>query len=37
MERRRIDRDRKGGYRLRLPVEERQLLRSLPAQLAEVL
>jgi len=35
--RRRIERDRKGGYRLRLPVEERELLRTLPAQLREVL
>ena len=34
---RRIERDRKGGYRLRLPTEERELLRSLPVQLAEVL
>jgi hypothetical protein len=34
---RRIERDRKGGYRLRLPAEERELLRSLPAQLREVL
>ncbi len=34
---RRIDRDRKGGFRLRLPVEERELLRSLPVQLGEVL
>jgi hypothetical protein len=34
---RRIQRDRKGGYRLRLPAEERELLRSLPAQLREVL
>ena len=33
----RIQRDRKGGYRLRLPAEERELLRSLPAQLREVL
>jgi hypothetical protein len=33
----RIERDRKGGYRLRLPAEERELLRSLPAQLREVL
>ena len=37
MPRRRIERDRKGGYRLRLPVEERELLRTLPAQLREVL
>jgi hypothetical protein len=34
---RRIQRDRKGGYRLRLPAEERELLRSLPSQLREVL
>jgi hypothetical protein len=34
---RRIQRDRKGGYRLRLPAEERELLRSLPAQLREVM
>ena len=34
---RRIQRDRKGGYRLRLPPEERALLASLPAQLREVL
>ena len=34
---RRIQRDRKGGYRLQLPAEERELLRSLPAQLREVL
>ena len=33
----RIERDRKGGYRLRLPPEERELLRSLPAQLHDVL
>ena len=33
----RIQRDRKGGYRLRLPAEERELLRSLPTQLREVL
>jgi len=33
----RIERDRKGGYRLRLPAEERELLRSLPAQLRDVL
>lgn len=33
----RIERDRSGGYRLRLPVEERELLRSLPAQLRKVL
>ena len=34
---RRIARDRNGGYRLRLPAEERELLRSLPGQLSEVL
>ena len=34
---RRIQRDRKGGYRVRLPPEERALLRSLPAQLREVM
>lgn len=34
---RRIERDRKGGYRLRLPREERELLASLPRQLREVL
>jgi hypothetical protein len=34
---RRIERDRKGGYRLRLPAEERELLRSLPGQLRDVL
>lgn len=34
---RRIQRDRKGGYRLRLPPEERELLRSLPGQLREVM
>jgi hypothetical protein len=33
----RIQRDRKGGYRLQLPAEERELLRSLPGQLREVL
>jgi hypothetical protein len=33
----RIERDREGGYRLRLPTDERELLRSLPAQLREVL
>jgi hypothetical protein len=37
MARLRIERDRKGGYRLRLPAEERDLLASLPAQLANVL
>lgn len=34
---RRIQRDRKGGYRLRLPPEERELLRSLPGQLREIM
>jgi len=34
---RRIQRDRKGGYRLRLPEEERALLRSLPDQLRDVM
>jgi hypothetical protein len=34
---RRIQRDRKGGYRLRLPNEERELLRSLPDQLRDVM
>ena len=34
---RRIQRDRNGGYLLRLPPEERELLRSLPAQLREVM
>jgi hypothetical protein len=34
---RRIKRTRKGVYQLRLPPEERQLLRDLPAQLREVL
>jgi len=33
----RIERDRAGGYRLRLPPEERELLRSLPGQLRELL
>jgi len=37
MPHRRIDRDRKGGYRLKLPSEERALLRSLPQQMREVL
>ena len=37
MDGRRIQRDRKGGYRLRLPADERELLRSLPAQFREVL
>lgn len=34
---RRIKRDRSGGYRLRLPPDERELLLSLPAQFREVL
>ena len=34
---RRIQRDRKGGYRLRLPREERELLRSLPQELRDVM
>jgi Domain of unknown function (DUF2017) len=34
---RRIQRDRNGGYRLRLPREERELLRSLPEQLRDVI
>ena len=34
---RRIQRDRKGGYRLRLPSDERELLRSLPDQLRDVM
>ncbi len=34
---RRIERDGEGGYRLHLPVEERDLLRSLPEQLRDVL
>jgi hypothetical protein len=34
---RRIQRERKGGYRLRLPSEERELLRSLPDQLRDVM
>ncbi len=33
----RIQRDRKGGYRLRLPREERELLASLPRQMRELL
>jgi hypothetical protein len=33
----RIQRDRKGGYRLRLPADERELLRSLLAQFRAVL
>ena len=34
---RRITRDRKGDYRLRLPPDERELLRTLPSQMREVL
>jgi len=34
---RRIERDRNVGYRLRLPPEERELLRSLPGQLRQVI
>ncbi len=34
---RRIGRDGSGGYRLRLPAEERDVLRGLPAQLRELL
>jgi len=34
---RRIQRDRTGGYKLRLPSEERELLRSLPDQLRDVM
>ena len=34
---RRIERDRAGGYRLRLPAKERDVLRGLPAQLRELL
>jgi len=34
---RRIERDRNVGYRLRLPPEERELLRSLPGQLRQVM
>ncbi len=34
---RRIERDTSGGYRLRLPAEERDVLRGLPAQLRELL
>jgi hypothetical protein len=37
MNRQRIERNPRGGYLLRLPSEERELLRSLPAQLLEVL
>ena len=33
----RIQRDRKGGYKVRLPAEERELLRTLPAQFRAVL
>jgi hypothetical protein len=34
---RRIQRDRRGGYRLKLPGEERELLASLPSQLRDAL
>jgi hypothetical protein len=37
IERRRIDRTREGEVRLRLPREERELLRGLPAQLRRLL
>jgi len=37
MQHRRIELDRKGGYRLRLPPEERELLQSLPGQMREVM
>jgi Domain of unknown function (DUF2017) len=37
MAHRRITPDRKGGYRLRLPPEERELLGSLPSQMRDVL
>jgi hypothetical protein len=37
MGKRSIKRDRKGGYTLHLPPEERELIRSLPAQFREVL
>ena len=37
MAKRNIKRDRKGGYTVHLPPEERELLRSLPAQFREVL
>jgi hypothetical protein len=37
LERRRIERTRDGGVRLRLPRDERALLRSLPAQLRALL
>lgn len=37
MERRRIAREPAGTYRLRLPAEERAVLRSLPGQLRELL
>ena len=33
----RIQKDRKGGYRLRLPPEERELLKSLPGQMRDVM
>src|SRR5262249_43052512 len=34
---RRIQRDRRGGFRLKLPTEERELLASLPSPLRDVL
>ena len=34
---RRIERDKNGGYTLRLPPEERELLRSLPSQMRDVM
>ncbi len=37
MDHRRIERDPAGGYRLRLPPDERELLRGLPAELRAVL
>ena len=37
MAKRSIKRDRKGGYTLHLPADERELLRSLPAQFRAVL
>ncbi len=37
MQHRRIELDRKGGYCLRLPPEEREILQSLPGQLREVM
>ena len=37
MSHRRIEREPRGGYRLRLPADERAVLRSLPGQLRELL